>query len=196
MKDNMTDTSTRAATEASYSMRVGERIRGFREMQQLSLSELSRRSEVSKGTLSALESGQGNPTIMTLVAIGRVLNLTPSDFLDMSGSSEDPMLNAADLSDPFVRMRLLSRSEGDVIWETFETMLPQANKPLHSDTHDGIEHIFMLHGRALIGPSEAPQWLTKGQTLAFDGSKPHLYYAPDGDAKMLMIMEYPKPDAH
>lgn len=196
MKDNSIDTPQGRHDNASYAACIGQRIRWFRELRRLSLSEVSRRSGVAKGTLSALESGQGNPTIMTLVAIGRVLQLTPSDFLNMGGSSDDPTLSAEDLSGPYVRMRLLSRSEGDVIWETFETILPQGKEPLHSDTHDGIEHIFMLHGRALIGPSDAPRWLTRGQTIAFDGSKPHLYHSPDGDAKMLMIMEYPKPGAH
>lgn len=195
MKDNPAQIG-KEQDGSPYSMRVGQRIRWFREIRHMSLSELSRQSGVAKGTLSALESGQGNPTIMTLVGIGRVLDLTPSDFLNVGGSSDEPTLTTENLSGPYVKMRLLSRSEGDVIWETFETILPQGDAPLYSDTHDGIEHIFMQHGRALIGPSDNPQWLVKGQTLAFAGSTPHLYHSPEGEAKMLMIMEYPKPDTH
>ncbi|MDP3342168.1 helix-turn-helix domain-containing protein [Frigidibacter sp.] len=177
---------------APYASRVGQRIRWYRELRGLSLSELSRRAGVAKGTLSALEGGQGNPTIMTLVALGRVLDLTPSDFLSPGGRSDDPGPTTAALSGPYVVMRFLSRREGDAVWEVFEATLPQGDAPFHSETHDGIEHIFLLEGEALIGPSGSPSLLTKGESLRFPGNEPHLYHSPGGETRMLLIMEYPK----
>lgn len=188
----MTDSGQQTDDHAPYSTRVGQRIRWYRELRGLSLSELSRRSGIAKGTLSALEGGQGNPTIMTLVALGRVLDLTPSDFLSAGGSSDDPSLSPSALNGPYVVMRFLSRREGDAVWEVFEATLPEGDTPFHSETHDGIEHIFILEGEALIGPSEKPSMLTKGQSLSFAGNRPHLYHSPRGETRMLLIMEYPR----
>lgn len=188
----MTDSGPPTDDHAPYSTRVGQRIRWYRELRGMSLSELSRRSGVAKGTLSALEGGQGNPTVMTLVALGRVLDLTPSDFLSAGGGGEDPAVSPADLNGPYVVMRFLSRREGDAVWEVFEATLPEGKVPFHSETHDGIEHIFILEGEALIGPSEEPSVLTKGQSLSFAGNEPHLYHSPKGETRMLLIMEYPR----
>lgn len=62
---------------------VGRRLRALRHQQDLSLSELSRRSGVGKGTLSELESGRRNPTLETLyalaTALGRPLSALLSD---------------------------------------------------------------------------------------------------------------------
>ncbi|MCM2416499.1 helix-turn-helix transcriptional regulator [Streptomyces sp. RKAG290] len=52
---------------------LGRRLRALRQEQGLSLSELSRRSRVGKGTLSELESGQRNPTLETLYALTTAL---------------------------------------------------------------------------------------------------------------------------
>lgn len=193
------DTVGPAGPDASgYALQIGMRIRSFREARGLSLSELSRRSGVAKGTLSALESGQGNPTVMTLVFLGRALGLTPSDFLDTGGGNDgEASALRTGLSGPHIAMRLLSRHESeDEVWEIYEATLPNGAAPFRSRTHDGIEHIFMLTGEATIGPEEAPFHLAKGQSCAFAGKRPHLYHAPAGPATMLMIMQYPAAGRH
>lgn len=64
---------------------VGRRLRALRQDMDVSLSELSRRSGVGKGTLSELESGRRNPTLETLyaltTALGRPLSAVLSDPL-------------------------------------------------------------------------------------------------------------------
>jgi transcriptional regulator with XRE-family HTH domain len=60
--------------------RCGANIRQLRVTRDLSLSELSRRSGVAKGTLSRLEGGDGNPTIETLSAIATALDVPYDDL--------------------------------------------------------------------------------------------------------------------
>lgn len=179
-------------TSLPYANRIGERIRALRESQNLSLSELSRHASIAKGTLSALEAGRGNPTVMTLVALGRVLGLTPSDFLKSEAAEGEVTPLPTGLSGPHVMMRFLTRIEGDTVWEVYDATIPKSPAPYSSDTHDGIEHVLVLEGQAWVGPSDDMKLLSKGAHTAFDGSKPHSYHAPSGETKILLIMEYAK----
>src|SRR3989337_1547282 len=68
-------------TEAQDSL--GECIKRFRGDLDLSLSELARRAEISKGYLWQLENGKRvvRPSATTLYAIADVLGVTPADLL-------------------------------------------------------------------------------------------------------------------
>lgn len=54
--------------------KVGESIRGYRISTNLTLDELSQKSDVSKVTLSKIENGKANPSILVLRRILRVLD--------------------------------------------------------------------------------------------------------------------------
>ncbi|WP_094700318.1 helix-turn-helix domain-containing protein [Brevibacillus laterosporus] len=63
---------------------LGEYIRNQRIEMGLSLSELSRRTYVSKGVLSKIESGETrHPQLRTLKAIGDVINMPKDKLIDM-----------------------------------------------------------------------------------------------------------------
>lgn len=60
---------------------LGANLRALRETAGLSLSELARRSDIAKGTLSQLESGTGNPTIETVFSLSNALGVPVSSLL-------------------------------------------------------------------------------------------------------------------
>ncbi|TPG70514.1 XRE family transcriptional regulator [Brevibacillus laterosporus] len=63
---------------------LGEYIRNKRLAKGMSLSELSRRTGVSKGVLSKIESGETrHPQLRTLKAIGDVINMPKDQLIDM-----------------------------------------------------------------------------------------------------------------
>ncbi|WBU51904.1 helix-turn-helix domain-containing protein [Paracoccus sp. SCSIO 75233] len=179
---------TAISTSNIYAHHIGARIGYFRDIKGMSLSELSRRSGIAKGTLSKLETGRGNPTVMTLAALARVLQVTPSDFLSTPPSPGEDSLQP--LSGPGIDMRFLHRMAADSIWEVYETVIPKSDAPIVSKTHGGIEHLLMLSGEAEVGPSEAPVLLQRGQHIAFAGEVPHLYWAQKQPALVFLIMEY------
>lgn len=59
--------------ESALLVIMGKSIRGMRISANLTLEELSSKCEVSKITLSKIENGKSNPTILTLVRIFRAL---------------------------------------------------------------------------------------------------------------------------
>ncbi|MBB3066148.1 XRE family transcriptional regulator [Limibacillus halophilus] len=173
----------------SFALNIGKRIRYFRGLRGLSLSELSRQSSIAKGTLSRLESGQGNPTIMTLASLALVLDVTPSDFIQsMPGSSTS---DARSLAGPGLQMLFIHRTVSNAVWELYETTIPALKEPIVSKTHRGVEHLLMLDGEAEVGPINGPVWIKSGQHTSFAGDVPHLYWSPKGPSRLYLMMEYP-----
>lgn len=60
---------------------IGENVRRIRRIQGVSLDALSKTAMVSKGNLSRLENGKGNPTIETLIQIAAALKIDMGDLL-------------------------------------------------------------------------------------------------------------------
>ncbi|MBW3099185.1 helix-turn-helix domain-containing protein [Pseudohoeflea coraliihabitans] len=172
-----------------YALSIGMRIQHLRKVKGLSLSELSRRAQIAKGTLSRLETGRGNPTVMTLAALAAILEVTPSDFLPLA--EDAPALDTTALSGPGVRMRFIHRTVTSSVWELYETIIPARPEPIVSKTHGGTEHLLMLTGEATVGPSEEPVLLRRGEHLSFAGHLPHLYWARETAAHLYLMMEYP-----
>lgn len=174
----------------AFSRHIGDRIQHFRRQQDLSLSELSRRSGIAKGTLSRLEAGNGNPTIMTLGALAGILNVTPGDFIEQVGTTPQERSQRHDLAGPSLRMLFVHRVVAATTWDVYDATVPVMREPLHSSTHGGTEHILMIEGRLQVGLTAAPVVLGAGEHVSFPGSEPHLYFPIEGPCRMLLIMEY------
>jgi transcriptional regulator with XRE-family HTH domain len=61
--------------------RLGSRLAALRRQKDLSLTQLSSLTGLSSQELSAIEAGELDPTITTLVALARGLGLSPSELL-------------------------------------------------------------------------------------------------------------------
>jgi len=179
--------------ESEFSKRIGERIRHFRADRKMSLSQLSSQSGVAKGTLSKLETGEGNPTILTLGALARVLHITPGDFITPETNKLSMTPSEPELQGPGIHMSFLYSISGPKLWNLYNCYVPYFDEPLISPTHSGIEHIIVLDGAIKIGPIDNPVILETGGHSVFKGSEPHIYAPIDGPCRMLLMMEYPKP---
>ena len=71
------------ATPPAVPAIVGRRITEFRQQAGLSLSELARRANLGKGTLSELEAGRRNPTLETLYALTAPLGVGLASLIDL-----------------------------------------------------------------------------------------------------------------
>jgi transcriptional regulator with XRE-family HTH domain len=61
--------------------RLGSHLAAIRRQKDLSLTQLSTLTGLSSQELSAIEAGELDPTITTLVALARGLGLSPSELL-------------------------------------------------------------------------------------------------------------------
>lgn len=63
---------------------VSRRIKRFRKQKKLSLNELSRRANVSKGMLVEIEGCKANPRIALLCRLAAAMGGSVADFVDLS----------------------------------------------------------------------------------------------------------------
>jgi transcriptional regulator with XRE-family HTH domain len=64
---------------------VARNVRRFRPERGYSLSELARRAGLAKQTLSSIEAGQANPTVLTLTEIATALGIPVAYLLTEYG---------------------------------------------------------------------------------------------------------------
>lgn len=67
----------------SISKLVGAQVNRIREMQQLSLDELCKRSGLPIHIIESIENGSCDPTLDCIVALAESMGVRPQDFLDL-----------------------------------------------------------------------------------------------------------------
>ncbi len=55
----------------------GTRVKHLRKRRAMTLPELAERAKISKGGLSKIENGKGNPTLSTIQTLARSLSVSP-----------------------------------------------------------------------------------------------------------------------
>lgn len=176
------------------STRVAAGLRRARQRAGMTLTELARRADVGKSTLSELESGTGNPSLETLWSLAGALGISASRLLDPPTTQvhlirvgEGPTLAAAG-SD--YRATLLSTSlhggRRDVYRVTAEP-----GRPRHSDPHmpGVVEHVILSTGRALVGPASHPEKLEPGDYLSYPGDEAHTFQALEAGTSAVLLQE-------
>lgn len=174
--------------------RIARTVRREREAAGLSVSELARRSGVSKATLSQLENGAGNPSVETLWAIGVGLGVPFSVFVaePVSGPT---LIRAADLTGvpsavAEYSARLLSASppgaRRDLYLIHAEPGEPRRSLPHHAGT---LEHVVLISGRAAVGPADEPVELEPGDYLSYAGDAAHVFEALAPGTSAVLVSE-------
>ena len=177
---------------------VGQNLRAARAHRSLSLSEVARRADLGKGTLSELESGRRNPTLETLYALATVLDVplghllatgtdTTTDAPAVVRRSEMPQL-----SGQTVDVQLMDRTISDGRRLEIYRIRVRAGSRYLSPGHRPrvIEQLLVHSGTLEVGPHADPATLGSGDYIRFDGSLDHLYSAPHDDVTGTLIMRY------
>ncbi len=169
-------------------------LRMLRARADLSLSELARRSDIAKGTLSQLESGTSNPTIETVFSLSNALGVPVSSLLIEQVDTDVVLVRSADLevlSSNAVDLRMLRRMDvTDAVVELFDQRV-RPGQVQSSTGHPGREHVFVTSGVLRIGPTGSPYELGPGDYVSFAAQQPHGYQTVDGPVTSLLLLEYP-----
>lgn len=172
---------------------VAHNVRAARTRAGLSLEELSRRSQVSKGALVALEKAQGNPNLATLVRLADTLGISVSDL--MQGPPEGRVrVVAADTVAPLwtgergSEARLILTTSGPAPVEVWRWRLePGEEYPSHPHQAGVVETVSVTAGRMTLTVDGTEHTVEAGQTATFDGDTPHTYRG-DGTEACSLIM--------
>lgn len=173
---------------------VGEQIRRLRRLRRMSVSELARQAGISKGTLSVLEAGQGNPTIETISAIAVALRLPLGDLIQPATPREVTVLPGTDPPETF-KQELLHRIGSGMLTEVWRLRIATQGHRIESPGHSAgtIEHILVERGPMLIGPAERPVRVRPGDFMILPSDSPHVYEACADHCEAVVVMSHPAP---
>ena len=169
--------------------KLGDRIRTYRERQEMSREELSRRTGLSVEFLTALEEEDVTPSIGPLLKIALALGQRLGTFMDDAVDSDicltccaergadDAVLRKARGKRATFRYHSLGATKTDRHMEPFfNEIFPDeeacAEKPLSS--HEGEEFIVVVSGalEVVIGPDR--HLLGPGDSIYYDSAMPHI----------------------
>jgi transcriptional regulator with XRE-family HTH domain len=128
-------------------MNIGPRIMALREERQLSLSELARESEISKGLLHKIENQEGaNPGLDTLRKIARAFQITVGELIG---------------NEIVVNVRQLPTERPEWLTKLTDNLRRAGREP----DEDLLEALYVLQNRKGQERSSDDDWLYLYQTL-------------------------------
>lgn len=170
---------------------VGQNTGRIRRQRRLSVSELARRSGVSKATLLSIEDGASNPTIGTLESIARALEVGLIDIIENTSASATTVRRLEGDEwrdfDDFKFRALGTVYGGDMV----HVLSVETNDTGYSsDAHESgsVECVYVISGTVLAGSSINPVTLEAGDWAKYPADIPHIVRAASGTAELLLVM--------
>jgi transcriptional regulator with XRE-family HTH domain len=162
----------------------------------ISLSELARRANISKATLSSLERGSGNPSVDTVWALAQALSVPFGDLFEAADGDSVRVLRIEDAQivteeTGFLGRRLLTRQGRGGLEIYVLDLAAGAKRNAAAHSPGVLEHVIVVSGRAEVGPDDDAADLEAGDCLTFSADLPHHYHALEGAARLLSVTDYP-----
>jgi transcriptional regulator with XRE-family HTH domain len=179
---------------------IGREVKRYREKLGLTISELAKASEMSAGMLSKIENGATSPSLASLQALSKALQI-PFTFLfkgyeEFRGATFVKAGQGLTIERRGTRAghqyQLLGHSpHGPVMVEPYMITLTKETDTFPAFQHPGVEFIFMLEGNVVYRHGEQTYDMHPGDALFFDAEAPH---GPDDlrklPAKYLSVISY------
>lgn len=167
---------------------IATRLRGLREVLELSEQEVAESCHLTLEQYRAMESGQTDFSVNVLQTISRHYGIS----LDVLMFGEEPRMNSyfitragkgvsVERRKAYRYEALASGFRGRRIDPFIVTVEPApTDAPMHLNAHDGQEMNYVLEGRLLISLNGREFELEPGDSLYFDSAQPHGMKALDG----------------
>ncbi len=174
---------------------IAATLNAERRRSNLSITEVARRANIAKSTLSQLENGVGNPSIETLWSICVVLDIPFSRLIETSKPKTNVIRQGEGVSVLTERKdyqaTLLAacppNSRRDIYWIEVNLGEPVYSKPHNSGV---IEHVIITKGRAKLGLISELYELNEGDYICYPGDLPHVFEALQEGTSAILISEY------
>ncbi len=175
---------------------IASNLKQIRTKRGISLSALAEAAGLSKSTLSALERGQGNPSLDTLWTLARALNVPLHALFTEHphhGIHVLPLADAEVIADEgglLTRHLLSLHNRGDV--EVYVvTLAAGARRESEGHGPGQVEHVIGVSGKIEVGPDTQPVVVKQGGLVSYPCDVPHVYAAIGGPARFIVLQDYP-----
>lgn len=185
------DASLEGKLEATNGMRalIGQRIKALREQREMTLSALAQRSGLSKGIVSTLEDGRGNPTINTVWRLAEALEVPFGELTRQDAEESWKRINTEGIS-----VQLIEQGRVEKLVETYLMRL-DPNTLREAEPHPpGVEEkVLVAQGLLLVGEPACSRHLQPGEELLFRADRPHFYRSGREPVTAVVSVSYPLP---
>lgn len=159
---------------------IGSKLKSLRTMKELTLKELSQRTNLSIGFLSQIERGVTSVAISSLDTIAKALDTDLSYFFTMPKKKERKVLRSFEQevytikNSQFIDYHLTLNPEEVVMLPRMQVILPQM-EDAHNDpyAHEGEEFVYVLEGILTVQLENEEFQLYPGDSMHYDSSVPH-----------------------
>ncbi len=186
----------------SLEAEIGTEVRKLRKSLDLTVAELSIAADISSGMLSKIENGAISPSLATLDALAKALNVPISRLFAETEERRDCSFVKAGQGVRIERRGtkaghqydLLGHSlAGEIGVEPYLITLKEDAVPYTNFRHSGVEFLYMLSGRVRYRHADRLYLMEPGDALFFDAAARHgpeeLVEAP---MQHLSIIIYPR----
>ena len=179
------DSISQEPPQEDIQVNVGERVKAVREGRNLSLQDISQRTDLDVALLEQIESGSVAPPLGVVIKLAKALNLKMGYFIS---GEEDRAFTIVRKSDRKVVSRYDSK-KGEYYGYGYESLAPHkknrhmepflvsldpAETEEERSTHDGQEFIYVLEGAMEVRLGEEIHILEPGDSIYYDSTVPHL----------------------
>jgi len=175
---------------------LGQQLKKLRQQRGMSLDEISKLTDVSKGQLAQMEKGESNPTVSTIWKIADGLKISFSSLLQPPRSLAKKIIpsNVPYLTEDEGRYRVFSIIPYDPErgWEFYRLELDSSCSYESAPHMDGVEEtLTLVEGNLKIVLENQEVDLEVGETVVFSGNQIHQYMnTNDNMAVLHLIIHY------
>lgn len=161
-------------------MKLGEKIKFYREKRGYNLSSLAEKAGIAKSTLHKIEENKTNPTINTLWAIATILEIPFGELLAKESEIKEDEMSVV----------LIEKNDEIEVYKM--TLINQVSYISQPHFNGITEQVQVLKGSILIGELENPKIINARDTLVFKADVPHIYKAMEDEVVLIVTIFYPK----
>ena len=161
-------------------MTVSEKIRKIRREKNVTLKELSERTDLSVSFLSQFEREMTSITLVSLKKIAEALEISMKELFDDERESQGQFVHRGGKDEGMLQLvkkyasyeRLSGKFEGRKL-ESFLLRMEPLRDDFEPCTHEGEEFLYILEGTARITVDGAEYEVTEGESMHYPSTLLH-----------------------
>ncbi len=181
----------------SDSAKIGMRIQTYREKLEMSIEDLSERTDLPESLIKDIEGGSVSPAIGVMVKLSRALGQRVGTFMDdqvakdpvitRSAEREEGIASHKDSTQAQYRYHSLGAGKADRHMEPFFIKISPTEEKSKS-SHEGEEFVVVISGEVELQYGKETYILQEGDTMYYNSLVPHCLGAVNGDAKIYAVI--------
>jgi len=182
---------------------LGKKVQLFREMRNLSIEEVSKRSGLCIDEIEKIENGDLIPSLTPLIKIARVLGTRLGSFLD-DDENLGPVVTRKETHTSITRFSnrdgavssdldffSLAQNKTSRHMEPFLIDIhPLSEKEYRMSSHEGEECIYVLSGSIEVKYGSETHVLNEGDSIYYDSIVEHHVHSASGEAAKILAVIY------